>query len=157
MKAPCSPRREDAAVPYRELVDEPVLARWMVRFGAAIRASRLAAAVSQGGLERMSGVDQTTISRLEHGLTPSMPLVRLARLSIALRGWLPFGRCPHDHDCPWSRPMLEPWEYAVYAQHRHLIAAGLGDPRYLEMIERLTLETSGLVRPAPEDRDPPDA
>jgi transcriptional regulator with XRE-family HTH domain len=40
--------------------------------------------VSQQQLERLSGVDQTTISRLENGLAPGIRLERLARIGAAL-------------------------------------------------------------------------
>jgi transcriptional regulator with XRE-family HTH domain len=41
---------------------------------------------SQRQLERLSGVDQTTISRLENGRLRSLRLVRLAALFEALHG-----------------------------------------------------------------------
>jgi hypothetical protein len=37
-------------------------------------------------LERLSGVDQTTISRLENGLTPGLRLSLLAQIGMALPG-----------------------------------------------------------------------
>jgi transcriptional regulator with XRE-family HTH domain len=54
------------------------------RVGRGIAAARHAHGLSQLQLERLSGVDQTTISRLEHGLAPGIRLERLARIAAAL-------------------------------------------------------------------------
>ena len=54
--------------------------------GFIIRSARLRLGYSQRQLERLSGVDQTTISRLENGRLRSLRLVRLAALFEALRG-----------------------------------------------------------------------
>jgi transcriptional regulator with XRE-family HTH domain len=43
---------------------------------------------TQRHLERLSGVDQTTISRLENGRLTSLRLVRLAAIFLALSGGL---------------------------------------------------------------------
>jgi transcriptional regulator with XRE-family HTH domain len=72
-------------------------------FGLAVRHARRQAGLSQMGLERWSGVDQTTISRFERGLAPSMSAVKLVELSLGLHGTLPLGECPHDHACRWQR------------------------------------------------------
>lgn len=55
--------------------DEVVL--W---FGEWLRRQRRAASLSQRKLERLSGVDQTTISRIETGQRPGVRLVVVARL-----------------------------------------------------------------------------
>ncbi len=54
------------------------------RIGRGIAAARRAHGLSQLQLEQLSGVDQTTISRLEHGLAPGIRLERLARIAAAL-------------------------------------------------------------------------
>jgi transcriptional regulator with XRE-family HTH domain len=54
--------------------------------GTMLRLARLGLGLSQRGLERRSGVDQTTISRLENGRLVHFNLVRLASLIAALRG-----------------------------------------------------------------------
>ncbi len=54
--------------------------------GTMLRRARLGRGWSQRGLERRSGVDQTTISRLENGRLAYFSLVRLGRLVEALRG-----------------------------------------------------------------------
>ncbi len=58
--------------------------------GRMVLDARRRANLTQGQLERMSGVDQTTISRLERGRLPGITLGRLAAilgaLALALRG-----------------------------------------------------------------------
>ena len=54
--------------------------------GTALKRARLGQGWSQRGLERRSGVDQTTISRLENGRLVNFSLQRLASLIQALRG-----------------------------------------------------------------------
>lgn len=54
--------------------------------GAMLRSARLGLGWSQRGLERRSGVDQTTISRLENGRLAYFSLVRLGGLIGVLRG-----------------------------------------------------------------------
>jgi transcriptional regulator with XRE-family HTH domain len=54
--------------------------------GAQLRRARIANGWSQRGLERVSGLDQTTISRLENGRLRSLRLVRIASLMQALAG-----------------------------------------------------------------------
>jgi len=53
-------------------------------FGQWVRDGRRQAGLSQRQLERLSGVDQTTISRLERGLMPRLGLDRLAAVCGAL-------------------------------------------------------------------------
>jgi predicted XRE-type DNA-binding protein len=69
--------------------------------GLAVRHARGQAGLSQEGLERWSGVDQTTISRFERGLAPSFSAVKLVMLSLGMQGAFPLGVCPHDHACRW--------------------------------------------------------
>lgn len=54
--------------------------------GTMLRRARLGLGWSQRHLERLSGVDQTTISRLENGRLAYFSLVRLGSLIEALRG-----------------------------------------------------------------------
>ena len=54
--------------------------------GTVLKRARLENSWSQRGLERRSGVDQTTISRLENGRLTHFSLTRLARLIQVLRG-----------------------------------------------------------------------
>jgi transcriptional regulator with XRE-family HTH domain len=56
----------------------------LIRIGLGIRDYRRAHGLTQQQLERLSGVDQTTISRLENGLAPGLRLERLARIGTAL-------------------------------------------------------------------------
>jgi transcriptional regulator with XRE-family HTH domain len=56
--------------------------------GRILRRARLGQGWSQRHLERISGVDQTTISRLENGRLAYFSLVRLGSLIEALRGRL---------------------------------------------------------------------
>jgi transcriptional regulator with XRE-family HTH domain len=60
----------------------------LVHLGIVIRGARLRLGLTQQHLERLSGVDQTTISRLENGRLRSLRLVRLAAIFFALRGGL---------------------------------------------------------------------
>jgi transcriptional regulator with XRE-family HTH domain len=52
----------------------------MRALGADIRRARWQSGLSQAGLEVLSGVDQTTISRLENGLAPGLRLIRLVKI-----------------------------------------------------------------------------
>ena len=54
--------------------------------GAQVKRGRYARGWTQRRLEEVSGVDQTTISRLENGRLISLRLVRLAALAGALDG-----------------------------------------------------------------------
>jgi transcriptional regulator with XRE-family HTH domain len=76
-------------------------------FGQAIRDARNRLSISQMTLERLSGVDQTMISRLERGRSPHASLENVLRIATALGVDFPLGYCPHDHRCRW-RPTLTP-------------------------------------------------
>jgi DNA-binding XRE family transcriptional regulator len=54
--------------------------------GAELRQMRLAAEVTQRELEELAGMDQSTISRVERGLIPRLPLHRYVRLRAVLEG-----------------------------------------------------------------------
>jgi transcriptional regulator with XRE-family HTH domain len=71
-------------------------------FGVDLRRCRQNAGLSQESVERLARVDQAAISRVERGLVPRMPLSKVARIAYALGRDLPFGFCPHAHDCVWQ-------------------------------------------------------
>lgn len=73
------------------------------RFGVELRRCRLYAGLSQVTLAQLSGVSQSTISRIERGKASSAALIKLVRLSDAMPGGFPFAYCPHPHLCPWNR------------------------------------------------------
>jgi transcriptional regulator with XRE-family HTH domain len=54
------------------------------QLGAIVKSARLRLGYTQRHLERLSGVDQTTISRLENGRLTSLRLIRLAWIFAAL-------------------------------------------------------------------------
>jgi transcriptional regulator with XRE-family HTH domain len=56
----------------------------VVVIGAQVRAARLHASLTQRQVEDLAGIDQTSISRLENGRRPNMPLGRFAVLLIAI-------------------------------------------------------------------------
>jgi hypothetical protein len=76
--------------------------RCLVVLGRAIRMARGQRVWSQRELEERSGVDQTTISRIERGLLRGTDLVHFARMAWALERAMPLGGCPHQHRCAWS-------------------------------------------------------
>jgi transcriptional regulator with XRE-family HTH domain len=63
---------------------EPRMADALIRIGLGVREYRRTHGLTQQQLERLCGVDQTTISRLENGLAPGIRLERLARIGSAL-------------------------------------------------------------------------
>jgi ribosome-binding protein aMBF1 (putative translation factor) len=60
--------------------DDPRIQLGADRLGTAIRAARQRRRLSQRGLAARTGVDQSTISRLERGMLRSISLRRLAAL-----------------------------------------------------------------------------
>jgi transcriptional regulator with XRE-family HTH domain len=67
--------------------DEPVddqTAAALEALGRQVRGARRHAALSQRQVEAMTGIDQTTIVRIEHGQATGLPLRRLAILLAAL-------------------------------------------------------------------------
>jgi DNA-binding XRE family transcriptional regulator len=64
----------------------PEVQRGLGLIGQSFRRARDRAGLSQRHLERLSGVDQTTISKLENGRLVSLRLVRLASMANALEG-----------------------------------------------------------------------
>ncbi len=92
----------DGAMPTARLPDDPRVLDGLVLLGSAIRRARHELGLSQDRLEQLSGIDQSTISRLERGLAPKTPVHRLVSLGIVLRSSLALGFCPHDHPCAWQ-------------------------------------------------------
>ena len=148
----------DVGVPYASLSDNDeewaVLAAW----GHGLRLGRAAAGLSQAGLERRSGVDQTQISRFERGLAARMPAERLARLGLVLGHWFPLGRCPHDHDCMWhearpgtgitlTRDRYDDWRRATKASPPPVIPRPPEDPPANARENGESDDGSVLVRP----------
>jgi transcriptional regulator with XRE-family HTH domain len=77
----------------------------MEALGRSLRAARLRAGLSQTALERLSGLDQTVISRLENGKLGSLVFWRLASLVGALGpAWDP----PRLEQDAWGRWNLTP-------------------------------------------------
>ncbi len=62
-----------------EYVD-PVVDLGMQQLGSWLRTSRRVAGMTQQHLENLTGIDQTTLSRLDNGHLRSLRLMRLARL-----------------------------------------------------------------------------
>jgi transcriptional regulator with XRE-family HTH domain len=133
-------------MPYHDDTHDPNVKAWMTRFGAAVRAARLDAGLSQERLAGRGAVPQSFISRLEHGLVPYTTLARVARLSIGLEGRLPIGPCPHGHTCAWSEPLITAREFRSYHRRRWAIGQGIIDPRQLDMLD--DLDTAELEHPA---------
>jgi transcriptional regulator with XRE-family HTH domain len=72
----------DSPVPEPLVQAEPD--RTLREIGVAIREGRRQHGLTQMRLEALSGVDQTSISRLERGLAPGMKVSRLARILAVL-------------------------------------------------------------------------
>jgi hypothetical protein len=73
--------------------------------GARIRHLRLAADATQRELEELAWLDQSSISRVERGLMPRLPMYKYARLLAAAEGRL--GRIRKRPRRQRSRP--DPW------------------------------------------------
>jgi DNA-binding Xre family transcriptional regulator len=65
---------------------EPAIREALIRLGVWVKGKRERAGISQGQLERLSGLDQTAISRLENGRLRHLRLHRLAAVLAALDG-----------------------------------------------------------------------
>jgi len=73
-----------------ERIDPPLSVDGMRLVGAALKRRRLRLGLSQTRLERMTGIDQTTISRLECGRRGGLRWSRFTLL-VAVLGGLDFG------------------------------------------------------------------
>ena len=76
----------------------------MQEMGARIRAGRLAAGLSQRAVADWAGVSQSEVSRLERGQGGNISTYRFVAICFAIGPRFPFGSCPHNHDCPHTRP-----------------------------------------------------
>jgi transcriptional regulator with XRE-family HTH domain len=88
----------DGVTGRKEIFPDPTL----VEFGRYLKRARGLSQLSQRRLAELSGLSQSTISRLERGIAPSVGIDRIVVLGRALRRALPLGTCPHEHDCPWQ-------------------------------------------------------
>jgi transcriptional regulator with XRE-family HTH domain len=75
-------------MPCREVEVVPEVREALREIGREVRQLRTEWGRSQRAVERVTGIDQTTISRLENGLAPTLRLERLARIRAASRGWV---------------------------------------------------------------------
>ena len=71
--------------PYQGYTDRRVL-RGLVGIGQVVKCRRIQRGISQRELERLSGVDQTIICRLENGKLYNLRWARFARIVGALDG-----------------------------------------------------------------------
>ncbi len=63
--------------------------------GIRLREARIGLGLTQRRLERLSGIDQTTISRLENGRLTSLHLTRVGAIAMVLAGHWTFGHGMH--------------------------------------------------------------
>ena len=71
--------------------------------GAQVRAARIHASLTQRQVEDLTGIDQSTLSRLENGKGSNLPLGRFAALLIAIDAEIH----PADRPAPsWMAPLL---------------------------------------------------
>ena len=76
----------------------------MQEMGARIRSGRLAAGLSQRAIAELAGVSQSEVSRLERGQGGNISTYRFVAICFAIGSAFPFGNCPHNHNCPHTRP-----------------------------------------------------
>ena len=57
----------------------------LIRIGAEERQRRQRAGLTQRALEALTGIDQTTISKMERGRLPGLRMHHLARIRLACR------------------------------------------------------------------------
>jgi predicted XRE-type DNA-binding protein len=82
----------------RRLPDHP-----LVVLGAQVRAVRIQSSLTQRQVEDLTGIDQSTVSRLENGKGSNMPLGRFAALLVAIDAEIR----PADRPVPsWMAPLL---------------------------------------------------
>ena len=84
----------------------PGVAELLEEFGQQFRRCRYNSGLSQMQLAELSGVTQSTISRMERGKAPMAGMLKLVLISAALGRRFPLGFCPHGHDCDWARSGL---------------------------------------------------
>jgi transcriptional regulator with XRE-family HTH domain len=77
----------------------------MVLIGSQVKTARVHASLTQRQVEELTGIDQTTISRLENGKGGAMPLDRFAALLRAIDAEIR----PIDRPVPaWLAPLIVP-------------------------------------------------
>jgi transcriptional regulator with XRE-family HTH domain len=64
---------------------QPEVAQELLRMGSEAYEWRRQAGLTQRALEALTGIDQTTISKLERGRLPGLRLHHLARIRLACR------------------------------------------------------------------------
>src|SRR5689334_16226107 len=74
----------------------------LAAFGKVIRRARHRAGLSQQRLADLSGVSQTSISRVERAKAAHIPIDSILAIQEVLGGCFPIGICPHDHQCIWQ-------------------------------------------------------
>jgi transcriptional regulator with XRE-family HTH domain len=74
-----------------------------IEIGQRFRLGRQQAGLTQRRVAERADVSQSEVSRLERGRRPGMALFRLVAIAYALGPQFPFGTCPHDHRCVYSR------------------------------------------------------
>lgn len=75
----------DARMTYPMRNSNSLVAEALDRLGAQLRAGRRTSLLSQRVVDDRTGIDQSTISRLEHGLATRLPLERLGYYLVATR------------------------------------------------------------------------
>jgi len=88
------------AVPYQTQTNDPQVRGALKRLGAELRRGRWRAGLSQCAVEERTGIDQSTISRLENGLASRLPIERVGLYLLAIHAELEAG--------PRRRPSLMP-------------------------------------------------
>ncbi len=71
-------------MPYMTRSSDPRVDAALRRLGIQLRHGRQISGMSQRRVETRTGVDQTTISRLENGLATRLPLERLGLILVAI-------------------------------------------------------------------------
>lgn len=89
-------------MPYVGDHANPRVRRTIIATGASLRQARRSAMLSQQALADRAGVAQSTISRLERGLTPRASLWVLAAIITALDG-----RSIVEIGLPWRQDTIE--------------------------------------------------
>lgn len=68
--------------------------------GARFRHARLLSGLSQRRIAELAGVSQSSVSRLERGVSGGMRTEALLRIAISIPNF-PLGYCPHGHRCAY--------------------------------------------------------
>jgi transcriptional regulator with XRE-family HTH domain len=100
-------------VTYAPRLDDQLLDD-IAYFGLWIKRLRRGFGLSQAQLAERCGCSQSTISRLEAGLVPLMPLARVVLIFVALEAF-PTGRVPRRAPVPAAIPRRE-WSEAEAEQ-----------------------------------------